>query len=109
MSYLMFMFGQAIVWIQTNGPIIWPWARQYKFPLMLLGVPITWLFMEATSLVVQGFNGEFWPGRFMSFTAGIIIFTTMTYLFKSEGINIKTTISLVLAFALILVQLFWKS
>ena len=74
MSYLMFMFGQAIVWVQTNGPIIWPWARQYKFPLMLLGVPVTWLFMEATSLVVQGFNGEFWPGRFMSFTAGIIIF-----------------------------------
>jgi len=33
----------------------------------------------------------------------------MTYVFKSEGINIKTTISLALAFTLILVQLFWKS
>ena len=41
MAYLMFMFGQAVVWIQTNGPIIWPWAKQYKIPLMLLGVPVT--------------------------------------------------------------------
>lgn len=109
MAYLMFMFGQAIVWIQTNGPIIWPWAKQYKIPLMLLGVPITWLFMEATSLVVRGFDGMFWPGRFMSFTAGIIIFTIMTYFFKAEGINLKTAVSLTLAFSLILVQLFWKS
>jgi hypothetical protein len=76
---------------------------------MLLGVPITWLFMEATSLVVQGFNGMFWPGRFMSFTAGIFIFTIMTYVFKHEAINLKTAVSLSLAFALILVQLFWKS
>lgn len=105
----MFMFGQAIVWIQTNGPILWPWAKQHKFLLMLLGVPITWLFMEATNFVIRGFDGSFWPGRFMSFTAGIIVFTVMTYYFKSEGINLKTAVSLTLAFALILVQLFWKS
>jgi hypothetical protein len=30
-------------------------------------------------------------------------------MFKSEGINAKTAVSLVLAFTLILVQLFWKS
>ena len=105
----MFMIGQVVVWIQTNGPIIWPWAKAWKFPLMLLGVPITWLFMEATNHVVKGFNGEFWPGRFMSFTAGILVFSIMTYTFNSEGINLKTSISLTLAVALILVQLFWKS
>jgi hypothetical protein len=65
--------------------------------------------MEATSLVVQGLNGMFWTGRFMSFTAGIFIFTVMTYLFKHEAINLKTAVSLSLAFALILIQLFWKS
>lgn len=108
-AYIMFMVGQAVVWIQTNGPIIWPWAKQWKFPLMLLGIPITWLFMEATNYVVKGFGGAFWPGRFMSFTAGILIFTIMTYVFKSEGINLKTAVSLTLAFTLILVQLFWKS
>jgi len=37
-----------------------------------------------------------------------MIFTLMTYIFKDEGINMKTAISLTLAFSLILVQLFWK-
>jgi len=45
----------------------------------------------------------------MSFTAGIVIFTIMTYFFKAEGIKLKTAVSLTLAFTLILVQLFWKS
>jgi hypothetical protein len=104
-SFLIFLFGQIIVWVQTNGPLLWPWAKHYRFFLMLLGVPITWAFMEATRLSVSGFAGAFWPGRFLS---GIMIFTLMTYLFKDEGINMKTAISLTLAFSLILVQLFWK-
>jgi hypothetical protein len=109
LAYLLFLLAQGIVWIQTNGPLLWQWARDYRGCLILLGAPITWIFMIATEYVVKGFNGEFWPGRFMSFTSGIIIFSIMTYLFKYEGINLKTTISLCLAFALILVQLFWKS
>jgi len=76
--------------------------------LMLLGVPITWAFMEATRYAVSGYEGQFWPGRFTSFVAGIIVFTIMTYVFKGEVITLKTSVSLLLAFALILVQLFWK-
>lgn len=108
-SFGLFIIGQILVWIQVNGPLIWEWAKSWRWALMLLGVPITWLFMEATSLVVQGFGGLFWPGRFISFCAGIFIFTLMTYIFRDEAINLKTAVSLLLAFSLIIVQLFWKS
>ena len=64
--------------------------------------------MEATRYAVSGFGGQFWPGRFTSFVAGIFIFTIMTYMFKGEVINLKTAVSLMLALSLILVQLFWK-
>ena len=47
-AFAMFLVGQIIVWIQVNGPLIWDWAKTYRIALMLLGVPITWLFMEAT-------------------------------------------------------------
>lgn len=107
-SFLLFLVGQVLVWIQVNGPLIWMWAKEWRWALMLLGVPITWLFMEATSFVVQGFDGLFWPGRFLSFVAGIFIFTLMTYIFRDEAITMKTAISLLLAFSLIIVQLFWK-
>lgn len=109
LAFFLFLIGQVLVWIQVNGPLIWPWAKAWRWVLMLLGVPITWLFMEATSWVVQGFGGLFWPGRFMSFVAGIFIFTAMTYMFRDEAINLKTAVSLLLAFCLIVVQLFWKS
>ena len=81
-AFAMFLLGQIIVWIQVNGPLIWDWAKTYRTALMFLGVPITWLFMEATRYSVSGFQGMFWPGRFTSFVAGIFIFTCMTYLFR---------------------------
>jgi hypothetical protein len=108
LAFAMFLVGQIIVWVQVNGPLIWDWAKTYRVALMFLGVPITWLFMEATRYSVSGFAGMFWPGRFTSFVAGIFIFTCMTYIFRDEAINMKTAVSLVLAFCLILVQLFWK-
>lgn len=109
LSFSLFIFGQIIVWIQVNGPLIWTWAKEYRYLLMVLGIPITWLFMEATRFSVEGFGNLFWPGRFISFVAGIFIFTLMTYMFRNEPINAKTAVSLVLAFSLILVQLFWKA
>lgn len=108
LSFSIFLLGQIVVWIQVNGPLIWDWAKTYKIALMLLGVPITWAFMEATRYSVSGYSGQFWPGRFTSFVAGIFIFSIMTYMFKGEVINLKTGISLGLALSLLLVQLFWK-
>jgi len=108
LSILIFLLGQIVVWTQVNGPLLWQWARIYKIALMFLGVPITWAFMEATRYAVSGFNGQFWPGRFTSFVAGIFVFTIMTYMFKGEPVNLKTAVSLMLAASLLLVQLFWK-
>ena len=107
-SIILFILGQAMVWVQVNGPIIWPWAKKYKLLLMLFGIPITYLFMEATRFAVDGFQGEFWPGRFLSFVSGIVIFTAMTYLFRGETVTAKTATCLVLAFSIIFIQLFWN-
>lgn len=107
-SILVFLLGQTLVWIQVNGPLIWQWAKTYRWALMLFGIPITWLFMEATKLAVTGFDGEFWPGRFVSFVTGITMFAVMTWMFCDEGVTLKTAVSLILALGLLLVQLFWK-
>ena len=108
LAIILFTLGQSLVWIQVNGPIIWPWAKKYKLLLTLFGIPITYIFMEATRFAVTGFSGEFWPGRFASFVSGIFIFTILTYVFCNEGITLKTFVSLVLASSIIIIQLFWK-
>tara|TARA_B100000927_G_C16360011_1_gene427056 strand:+ start:7 stop:354 length:348 start_codon:yes stop_codon:yes gene_type:complete len=108
LSALLFTVGQLIVWIQVNGPIIWTWAKEWRWALMFCGVPITYLFMEATKYAVDGFQGEFWPGRFLSFVSGIFMFTLMTYLVVGESVSLKTAICLLLSLSIILIQLFWK-
>jgi hypothetical protein len=107
-AIILFVIGQGMVWIQVNGPLIWPWAKKYKMFLLFFGIPITYLFMEGTRLAVDGFDGLFWPSRFTSFVSGILIFTLFTYMFKGEGITLKTAVSLTLASCIILIQLFWK-
>ena len=92
-------------WISENSS---SWADKFKWVLALLGVPITWLFMEATKNAVHGFEGDFWPARFVSFVTGMVIFTILTYVFKGEGINLKTACCLFLASLIIYIQLFWK-
>ena len=107
-AIILFIIGQGLVWIQINGPLIWDWAKKYKLALTFVGIPITYIFMEGTRLTVTGFEGLFWPGRFVSFVSGIMIFTAFTYFFKGEGITLKTAVSLTLASCIILIQLFWK-
>ena len=107
-SILLFALGHVFVWMQLNGPIIWPAWKKYRFFIALLGIPITYIFMYATENAISGFEGLFWPGRFVAFVCGIIVFTIFTYLFKEEGITLKTAASLLLAFSIIIIQLFWK-
>jgi len=107
-SILLFALGHVFVWMQLNGPIIWPAWKKYRFFIALLGIPITYIFMYATENAITGFEGLFWPGRFVAFVCGIIVFTAFTYVFKGEGITLKTASSLLLAFSIIIIQLFWK-
>ena len=59
-------------------------------------------------MVAEYFDGQLWPGRFIGQASGIVIFAVMTWFFLNEGINTKTTISLILATMLFGIQIFWK-
>ena len=107
-AFFIFAVTQALVWFQINTSIIWPQYKPYKFLLILIGIPVSWLFIEATERAVLGFNGMFWPSRFLSFVTGIMIFAALTYVIRDETINTKTAVCLILCLAIILIQLFWK-
>ena len=105
---LIFLFAQTLVWLQLNGQFVWESFRKYEWVLILLGIPISWLFLESTRHGVAGFDGLLWPQRFLAFSTGIIIFTFLTWYLKGEGLTVKTMVSLGLAFLLSIVQIFWK-
>tara|TARA_R110001592_G_scaffold219229_1_gene473391 strand:+ start:1581 stop:1925 length:345 start_codon:yes stop_codon:yes gene_type:complete len=109
LAFLLFLLGQTLIWIQTNGQFIWEWFKNHPFLLSItLGSSVSYIFIYATKLVVEHYNGLLWPGRLIGFGSGILSFTLLTWWFFDEGVNVKTIISLSLAISLILIQLFWK-
>ena len=105
----LFFIGQALIWFQTNGQFVWPWARENPFWMALLfSMPISYGFIYATTYVVGFFDGSLWPGRFIGFGTGMIVFSLLTFMFMGEGITTKTLISLILATALVAIQILWE-
>jgi len=105
----LFLIGQALIWIQTNGQFVWPWFKKNPIIVSILGGSvISYILIMATRYVVEYFGGLLWPGRFIGFASGIIVFAFLTWYYMGESINLKTGVSLLLASALIAIQLFWK-
>lgn len=105
----MFLAGQTLTWFQTNGQFISPWIKKNPLVVSVVGgTVISYLFIKATALIAEYYDGLIWPGRFIGFSVGMLVFAAMTQYFMGESITPKTAVSLVLATALICVQLFWK-
>lgn len=104
-SLIVFFFAQALAWIQINGQFIWPWMKDHRILISLLGVPISYLLMVASDFAYTGMDNKLWPGRLMAFAMGMLVFTIFTNLFLGEGINLKAGISLALASVLLILQL----
>ena len=105
----LFLFGQILIWYQTNGQFKWEWCAKNPFAMaMIFSMPISFAFIVATKYVVGYFDGQLWPGRFIGFATGISSFAVLTILYMGESITPKTAISLVLATALVAIQILWK-
>ena len=105
---IIFFIVQVITWFQLNGQFFSPWFKNNVFILCLMGVPISWLYIEATRMGFIAFDGLIWPGRLLGFAMGILTFAICANMFMGEGLNTKTIISLILATILTFIQVFWK-
>ena len=109
LGILCFVFGQTLIWYQTNGQFLWEWAAKNTLLISLVGgTTISYFFISGTKHIVQFSDGLLWPGRLMGFGIGITSFTILTLLYMGEGLTTKTITSLILALALVSIQIFWK-
>ena len=105
---LTFIIVQLLTWFQLNGQFIWPWFKNNVFLLCLFGLPISWLYIEATRLGFLAFDGLIWPQRFLGFAMGMLTFAICANVFLGEGLGWKTITSLILSAAVVFIQVFWK-
>ena len=105
-TILIFFFNNIIIWFQLNGQLVWDFWKSWKGITLslLMGIPITAMFWYATKIGYQGF-GNLWSVRLLGFATSMISFPIMTWLYLGEVVSLKTIISIVLAIAIMLLQL----
>ena len=105
-TIVLFIINNILIWYQLNSQLVWDWAKGTKsmWLMSLLGVPISLLFWYATKWGYIGF-GNLWSVRFLGFATSMMTFPIMTYFYLGETITVKTFISIVLAFIIMLLQL----
>lgn len=106
-ALLLATIAQIISFVQLQGQLVWKFPKENPYVMMLLGLPISLIFIKTTKIFNQHFDAN-WPGRLIGFGLGIIIFTIMSWLVFKEVPTSKTIVCLVLAFTIVLLQVFWK-
>ena len=106
---LLYTISQTLVWFQSNGQFLWPFFKKNTWFIALLGSGIAYMFIKGTGYIAAHYDGQIWPGRFIGFSIGIVTYSIFTYYLMGEGMNLKTTICVMLALCILLIQLFWKT
>jgi len=106
MSIVILFFTNIMAWWQLNGQFYFKeghpfWKNPYW--MALYGMPIGFLFWWATKFSYDHF-GFTWNIRLMGFGLGTIVFGIMSYIFLEEIPTVKTLICLLLAAAIVLIQ-----
>ena len=90
-----FVIAHILTFFQLNGQFLKiDWFRKNEIWVAVAGVILSFFYMWGTKYTVNGMGGLLWPARFIGFSIGMIIYAIGTSYFFSEGINLKTTVSL---------------
>tara|TARA_Y100000361_G_scaffold153557_1_gene175686 strand:- start:319 stop:669 length:351 start_codon:yes stop_codon:yes gene_type:complete len=103
-----FLGAHILTWFQLNGQFFSEWFKNNNFLVALCGIPISYLFIFGTKYTFDAFDGLIWPGRFIGFSIGMLIFAILAAQIMGEGLTNKTIVSLILCFFLVGVQVLWK-
>jgi multidrug transporter EmrE-like cation transporter len=75
---------------------------------VLLGLPISYLFMISVKHFVAAYDGQIWPSRLIGFGIGVVVFSLMSHWLFKEPFTLKTLVCLGLGSLIVLIQILWK-
>ena len=102
------LVAQIITFLQLQGPYRYDVLRNHPVPVLLMAVPIAWLFTKSTHYFYIASEGQLWPGRLIGFGIGMIVFSLMSYALFKEPMTMKTIVTLILSVLIVCLQVFWK-
>jgi multidrug transporter EmrE-like cation transporter len=101
------VLAAILSFIQLQGQMAWKFPKENPYVMVLLGLPISLIFIQTTRLFNEHFSTN-WPGRLIGFGVGIVVFTIMSWIIFKEPLTTKTIICLLLSVGIIGVQIFYK-
>ena len=104
LAVIILAISNILAWFQLNTQFMTNskfWNNPYW--MGVVGIPIGTLFFIASKLSYEHF-GFTWNIRMIGFGVGTIMFGIMSYIFLNEVPTIKTIICILLAIAIILIQ-----
>jgi multidrug transporter EmrE-like cation transporter len=101
-------FDQVGTFFQLQGQMKYQWVKDHYWLMVLMGIPISMLFMYSVKNMVIAFDGQMWPSRLIGFSIGAVVFTWLSWLIFKEPLSLKTIVCLILAMGILAIQLIWK-
>jgi hypothetical protein len=100
--------AQISTFFQLQGPLKFEWFKNNYWLTVLMGIPISMMFIESVKHMVIAYNGQMWPSRLIGFSIGAVVFTWLSWWLFKEPLTMKTMVSLLFAVGILGVQIFWK-
>ena len=102
------LLGQVGSFMQLQGAMKLGWFPKYFWPVLLMSVPLSWLYIKSVEHFLAAFDGQLWPSRLIGFGLGIAIFSIMSHFMFKEPLTPKTLVCIGLGVTIILIQILWK-
>ena len=108
LGFIYFVVSATAIWFQTHAQFFNEWSKDNAILVAIPGFVISYWSIKATENISEAYDGAVWPARLIGFGIGIIIFSILTWLILGEKIEIKSAVCVLLAFCILIIQLFWK-
>ena len=108
LGFIYFIVSATAIWFQTHAQFFNDWSKDNALLVAIPGFIISYWSIKATENIAEAYDGAVWPARLIGFGVGIIIFSILTWLILGEKIEIKSAVCGLLAFCILIIQLFWK-
>lgn len=102
------LIAQILTFLQLQGNIKYHLYDKYPILTLSASIPIAWFYIKSVEHIVDWYGGEIYQSRLIGFSIGIFVFAVMAWTMFNEPILLRTAVSLVLAFAILMIQLYWR-
>ncbi len=102
------LVAQIVTFLQLQGQIKYQILKNNTWFLVLMGLPISYMFMQSVKNFILAYNGQIWPSRLIGFGLGVIVFSVMASILFKEPFTLKTIVCIFLGLCIIAIQILWK-